>query len=365
MREHPLAIQTLYAQLLQICQSSPYPGDGFAATGDVRAVSKIIHGATYWYAQYTDPRGIQVQHYIGAAADTTVQRTLARLEDEDARAEAVQRMALVKALVQSGYIAPTRAAAGALQVLERIGVFRSGCVMIGTPAYGVILNMLGYREHPAVLTNDLDLSFSRYSLAVTQMDIEQDLFAWEPKLFAVPQLNRRHAEVSLKVRGQDFHIDFLTPGRIDEDTPIKLPSGIHAQPLPFLDYLVNATQQAAALAPYGALVNVPEPARFMWHKLAVAAMRPAAFAAKRKKDLHQAAALFKVLSTQNQDDASQALRRVKKSMDGRHLAKAICKTLSAPEMKSIEIWVRTHCAWLFDDAAAPTQPDSYPSATSS
>ncbi|MDE2323292.1 MAG: hypothetical protein KGL51_01260, partial [Betaproteobacteria bacterium] len=116
------------------------------------------------------------------------------------------------------------------------------------------------------------------------------------------------------------------------------------------------TQQAAALAPYGALVNVPEPARFMWHKLAVAAMRPAAFAAKRKKDLHQAATLFKVLSTQNQDDASQALQWVKKSMDGRHLAKAICKTLSAPEMESIEHWVHTHCAWLFDDATAPIQP---------
>ena len=64
---------------------------------------------------------------------------------------------------------------------------------------------------------------------------------------------------------------------------IEQPRGIRAQPLPFLDYLVSATQQAAALAPYGALVNVPEPARFMWHKLAVAAMRPAAFAAKRKK----------------------------------------------------------------------------------
>ena len=91
------------------------------------------------------------------------------------------------------------------------------------------------------------------------------------------------------------------------------------------------------------------------HPLAIQTLY--AFAAKRKKDLHQAATLFKVLSTQNQDDASQALQWVKKSMDGRHLAKAICKTLSAPEMESIETWVHTHCAWLFDDATAPTQPD--------
>ena len=52
----------------------------------------------------------------------------------------------------------------------------------------------------------------------------------------------------------------------------------------------------------GILVNVPDPARFAFHKLIVAGERGASLHAKRDKDLHQAAQVFNVLVQERPDD---------------------------------------------------------------
>jgi hypothetical protein len=68
-----------------------------------------------------------------------------------------------------------------------------------------------------------------------------------------------------------------------------------AQPLRFLDYLIEEAQPAAIVAGDGILVNVPHPARFAFHKLIVARERPVAQQAKAAKDLLQAGQLLQVL----------------------------------------------------------------------
>lgn len=63
-----------------------------------------------------------------------------------------------------------------------------------------------------------------------------------------------------------------------------------AQSLQFLEYLLEAPERAVTVSGGPILVNVPAPARFVLHKLVVAALRPAALQAKALKDRAQALA---------------------------------------------------------------------------
>ena len=60
------------------------------------------------------------------------------------------------------------------------------------------------------------------------------------------------------------------------------------------------------LANTAALVNVPAPARFALHKLLVAQLRPASFAAKAEKDILQAAQVLEVLVEDRPGDIALA-----------------------------------------------------------
>jgi hypothetical protein len=75
-----------------------------------------------------------------------------------------------------------------------------------------------------------------------------------------------------------------------------------AQPLPFLDYIIEAPERAAVINSDGILVNLPGPARFAFHKLIISRERAAAMQAKVEKDLAQAAALFGVLAEDRPGD---------------------------------------------------------------
>ena len=69
-----------------------------------------------------------------------------------------------------------------------------------------------------------------------------------------------------------------------------------AEPLRFLDFILQNTQPAVVLFDIGLLVNVPDPAYFAIHKLDISQRREAAFAVKIKKDIQQAAQLIEVLA---------------------------------------------------------------------
>ena len=94
-----------------------------------------------------------------------------------------------------------------------------------------------------------------------------------------------------------MRVDFLTPneGR-DTDVLQRLPAfQTDAEPLRFLDFLINDPEPAAILHAAGIYVLVPAPNRYAIHKLIVSRRRPEG-AAKRDKDISQAAALLPILS---------------------------------------------------------------------
>jgi hypothetical protein len=81
---------------------------------------------------------------------------------------------------------------------------------------------------------------------------------------------------------------------------------VAAQPLPVLDFLIEAPERGAIVDGTPVLVNVPAPARFALHKLAVARSRPLAGQTKADKDLLQAGALLEVLFDDRPGDVDLA-----------------------------------------------------------
>ena len=68
-----------------------------------------------------------------------------------------------------------------------------------------------------------------------------------------------------------------------------------AEPLRFLDFLIEDPISAVMIAGTPCLVRVPQPSRYALHKLIVSQERDATAADKKKKDLKQARALFSLL----------------------------------------------------------------------
>jgi hypothetical protein len=307
------SVQTLYAELLeQTIHAEAEAAVLGAPQGSF--VSKSIKGAVYWYLQRVEgDRRRQI--YLGRESPTllgwieTVRETRSRLEaDETGRAR------LASMLAAGGAVTETAAAGKVLHLLADSGVFRMGGVLIGTQAFGVYGNMLGVRfDHATLRTQDVDLAQDRaIGIALSQetapIQVEQSLTASGLGFFPVPSLDPRQASTSFKIRGREMRVDFLTPlmGR-ETGEPVFLSSiGVSAHPLRFLDYLIEGPAQAVVVTGPGVLVNVPDPARFAFHKLWIAGRRPVSEQTKAVKDLRQAGALLEVLSEDRPGDLPRA-----------------------------------------------------------
>jgi hypothetical protein len=201
-----------------------------------------------------------------------------------------------------------------LSALAEAGVFRLGGVLVGTQAFLAYANMLGIRFDARYLrTQDLDVAHDpRLEVALgmpaERADVPAALAAADQAFFGVPGLDPRQPSTSFKVRGRDLRVDFLTPrSRGASEEPVPLPRfGVAAQPLPFLGYLLDDTEQAVVLYRSGVLVTVPTPARFALYKLWLADQRPVTEQAKVRKDLLQAEALLEVLLEDRRGDLRRA-----------------------------------------------------------
>ncbi len=131
-------------------------------------------------------------------------------------------------------------------------------------------------------------------------------------LLPVPPLNPKHPSTSFRVRGRALRLDLLTPTTKRQSKPIHFSAlNAAAQPLPFLDYVMERPERAALLGRSAILVNVPDPARFAFHKLIASQERAAAFHAKATKDRQQAARLLEVLLEDRPADVNAAWAALK------------------------------------------------------
>ena len=263
-----LLTQTAYAQLLDQLLAASVGDVG----SEVSLVSKKIRGRRYWYAQ-TRAAGGKVQRYLGPDSPE-IERLVERWRR--GRSEASTRTELI-AMARAGgaYVVPAAEA----RILGMLGaVFQAGGVLVGSHAFAVLGNALGVRWREAMVrTGDIDIATeARIGVAVSRdlkpLDLDALLGGTIPR---IPVFHPTYPATSFSVRGTSVAVDLLTPlvGR-ERSRPVAIPAlGAAANPLRFLDYLIEETQPGAVLGGEGVLVNVPRAGRFALHKLIVASRR--------------------------------------------------------------------------------------------
>lgn len=320
MERQPLEVQTLYAELLERLAAL----EAERAIGHAQGVfvTKTVKGHVYYYFQHSDPGGVKRQTYIGKKSDALdavvsgFERARVGVATERS---SVERLA---SLLRAGGALMTDApSARVLQSLAEAGVFRHGAVLVGTHAFVAMGNVLGVRWSGASLrTQDIDVAAGLHlSVAVPEAkaDVPGVLESLEMGFLPVPSLSRTSPSTSFKVRGQALRVDLLTPARASGGRPVELPSlAAAAQPLKYLDYVMEGWVSAAVINGGGVAVNMPDPARFALHKLIVAAERPVAMQSKQQKDLWQASQVLEVLLEDRPGDVREAWDALKQRGGG-------------------------------------------------
>ena len=251
-------------------------------------------GTKFWVHRYSDAVGRRQETYLGTNDDPTV---IARLEPLRKRiAEANATIERVRVLARAGFATVDRKTYSTLASLHNHGLFRAGAVLIGSHAFGALLNALGAKAVPYA-TEDVDIARSE-PLALPELPpFLVVLRETGIEFFEVPALNRRQRPVSFKEGGRSrLKVDLLVPSPGGDYPTIPVPElRAYAKGLPFLRYLLGESQEVPVLSPHGVvLVRVPVPERYAIHKLVVSQLRSKS-SSKPEKDLRQAATLIEAV----------------------------------------------------------------------
>ncbi len=302
IRRQPHAVTALYAELVE--QVTALEAEHSLASVSGGFSRKTVKGREYWYFQYRDLHGRMRQHYfgpVGGPTDRFVEVFTATRESLASDQENIER--LCAALKKAGALSVDAPTFKVLHAFAESGLFHRGAVLIGTHAFNALGNALGVRwEGTATATRDIDVAQGKVvGIAVPAggIDVPDVLENLKMGFHPVPPLNPKHPSTSFKVRGKELRVDLLTPARGGATKPVHFSAlNAAATPLPFLDYLLEASDITVLIGRTGILVRVPDPARFAFHKLLVS-QRRAATSPKKGKDVWQAAQLFAVLLEDN------------------------------------------------------------------
>ncbi len=298
----PLAISTLYAELLDLSEDDYLLG---YAAGSY--VSKNIKGKAYWYYQQTVGKERQ-QKYLGPETPELLDEIKSRKSKQmDRRKELSRRKEICQALTAGARIRMDSTTARILKALAEAGAYAAGAVLIGSHAYGIYPAMLG-RKFSAANLRTGDVDFAAIHIAVSEpVSFAEVITTAEKNMLLVPPAPHAKISTKLKMRGADYRIELLTPAHGNQKKPIVLNNlKFGAQPLPYLDFLIEDPVDAVAPVDVGIRVKVPAPEKYALHKLIVAQARETSQFAKREKDLAQAMELLSILQTDLPAELSQA-----------------------------------------------------------
>lgn len=281
-------------------------------------------GVRYYTHQYYDGDGKKRQEYIAGPvgsdeADAAADEMRARIE------EANDLVKTLRMLGREGFNLADAKTYATIGALHNHGVFEAGGLLIGSHAYGVLLNKLGVR---AALhkTDDIDIA-RREELAFQKVPTKTMLEMLRESgvdFVNVPSLKRGEPATSFKKKGRaPFHVDLLVPSRDETFPTVPVPElGAHATALPYLKYLLAESQPATLLARQGCCrVRVPLPERYAVHKLVVSQLRTGR-GAKSGKDIDQACVLCAALADLHPGAIEEAVEALPRKM-GRHYKKAL------------------------------------------
>lgn len=302
---HPLAFTTAYSELKR--RALELERFFIGTPGSVG--TRTVKGKLFLYRQYYDAMGRKVADYIGPADNP----------EAAARAEALRdRIALTTALAgeartlgRQGYVRVDARTSAVLGALANHGLFRAGAVLVGSHAYGALLNDLGVRAG-AFLTQDVDIARAKTLRLATRVSFASMLEESTVPLHPVLGFDRHRTATSYKAPGRDpFRVDLMIPTSGREVSTAEVPELVgHAAALPGLDFLLRDPIDAVVLGRDGVVaVKVPRPEVFAWHKMYVAQSRTTT-SEKAAKDLLQASVLVAALADLESEALSSAFAEV-------------------------------------------------------
>jgi hypothetical protein len=295
---HPLLLQTAFSELKRQALELPAVLTGTPGSVSTREVS----GRSFFYRQFYDAQGKKAAEYIGSTEAPEAITRAAAIREQIALTKALVKDA--RLLTERGYVRTEPRTGAIVAVLANRGLFRAGAVLVGSHAYGALLNELGVRA-AAFATEDVDIARGeRLDLTLAEGDEFAKMLADSTvPLSPVPGFDRKSPPTSYKAPGKDrLRVDLLVPSTSGDVSIRAVPElRAHATALPHLRYLLTGGREAVLLGREGVIpVRVPRPEAFTWHKMLVSQVRTTT-SDKRAKDLLQATVLFAVLAEDTPD----------------------------------------------------------------
>ena len=308
---HSLLYQTAYSELKQAVLEQPR----FLVGTPGSVGERVVKGQRFLYRQFYDATGRKSATYLGPVADAEAEARASAAREAIATTNA--RIRETRELVRAGYARADSSTGAVAAVVANHGLFRAGAAIVGSHAYGALLNELGVKAAPYA-TLDLDLARGE-RLPALELSFADILAESTLPLRAVPSFDPRVPSTSYKVAGADrFRVDLLVPGRGMEITTVAVPElQAHATALPFLGALLDRPMDSVLLVREGAIhVRVPRPEAFAWHKMLLSQLR-AESRDKQGKDLRQAAVIFAALAEDAPDALADAFAALPRGARGR------------------------------------------------
>ena len=293
--QHSRALTVLYADLESQALTQRQAFEGTAGTVIER--TNAVGFRFYAHQYYDGDRKKRESYLAGPIGD--VRADAAADEMRTRIREMKDLVPSLRLLGREGFSLVDARVYATLASLHNHAVFAAGGMLVGSHAYGVLLNRLGVRAVPYT-TEDIDVARGEALRFETppELDFLGMLKDSGVEFVAVPSLDRKKPSTSFKQRGRSpFHVDLLAPSGNETFAVVPVPElNAHATGLPHLDFLLAESQTAMLMAREGCCtVRVPLPERFAIHKLIVSVMR-AGRGAKSERDVMQACVLAAALA---------------------------------------------------------------------
>lgn len=323
---HENALNLLFAELKATAEEQR---EVFLGTPGTLTERENEGGTRFWVHRYSDGTGRRQESYVGKSGEADVNSHLAKLRQRIAEANAT--ISRVRVLARADFATVDRKTYATAAVLHNHGLFQAGAFLIGSHAYGALLNGLGIKSVPYA-TEDIDIARAE-RLALPELPPFLELLRETGvEFFEVPALSRREPPTSFKEGGRSrLKVDFLAPSPGDDYPAVPVPElKVHARGMPYLRYLLGESQQLPLLSSHGVvLVRVPVPERYAVHKLIISQL--GGKSGEPGRDLAQAAVLIDALAERFPGAIEDALKAVPKSA-AKYLRRgnvALCRHLPA------------------------------------
>ena len=150
-----VSFRTAYAQAKELALAQSHVP--VLTAGTVRVEKRA--GSEFAYRYRYDATGKRITEYLGALSDPATTGCIEQAREEIKDQETIAQYS--RQLRKIGFYSADNSTLVTVASLFNAGIFHGGGVLIGTHAFGVILNELGASASPFPMTEDVDVAAGR------------------------------------------------------------------------------------------------------------------------------------------------------------------------------------------------------------